>query len=208
MCNIIFIDLCGTLVNENTTFHFFEKKILPKKNLCIKLIWKLKIVQIITKLSFLLGIKWDLSKKACLFFMKGLNRNDLAVLSDEFVNELSWRKDILTKIDLLKRHGYFPVIISASLDFLVKSVSKKMHIDKYESSLLLYNNDRFSGVLYRDLQGNKKSVIMSYSFSKSIFFTDNLDDSDCIDSVNYFIAVTSRKNLNFWKRNRVFTHVV
>ncbi|ASV56071.1 hypothetical protein LJPFL01_2708 [Lelliottia jeotgali] len=208
MRKVIFLDLCGTLVKENTTFDFFNKHILPKQKLIYKLIWKFKIAQIITKSCSIMSFNFDLTKQFCLFMMKDYSLNELKQEADCYTKSLNWRYDILRKVDILRRDGYEPIVVSASLSFIVKSVCEYLKISTYYGSELAIQNGCSAGYLKLDLQGNKNDIIASVICSKSIFYTDNIDDLACKDIVNYFIAVTTTRNVAYWKDNGVRYHVV
>lgn len=208
MYKIIFLDLCGTLVKENTTFDFFNKKVLPRKSFFLRLLWRSKLIQLVTKLFSICKIKCDLTKIICLYIMRGYSEAELKYLANSYIDSLSWRSDILNKIEKIVQYGYKPVIVSASLPFLVEAVSNHLMIATYVSSTMEFKNGSFTGRLLTDLQGNKVDVLANYNAEKSIFITDNLDDVLCKSVVNYFIAVTDVENLLYWKKNKVLTYVV
>lgn len=208
MYKVVFLDLCGTLVKENTTFDFFNKVILPQKSFLLRALWKSRFVQLVTKILSVCHIKYDLTKKSCLFIMRGHTEDELRNLAKSYMSTLTWRNEILFKVEKLVQHGYKPVIVSASLPFLVEVVSNHLMIDTYICSEMEYKDEIFTGRLLTDLQGNKLDVLANKKGDKSIFITDNQDDIICKDVVNYFIAVTNAKNYLYWKENKVLTHVV
>lgn len=208
MYKVVFLDLCGTLVKENTTFDFFNKMILPEKSFLLRAVWKSKFVQLVTKILTVCHIKYDMTKKSCLFMMRGHTEGELRSLAKSYMSTLTWRRDILYKVEKLVQHGYKPVIVSASLPFLVEVVSNHLMISAYISSEMEYEDGIFTGRLLTDLQGNKLEALANKNVDKSIFITDNLDDISCKDVVNYFIAVTNAKNRAYWKENKVLIHVV
>lgn len=208
MYKVVFLDLCGTLVKENTTFDFFNKVILPQESFLLRALWKSRFVQLVTKILSVCHIKYDLTKKSCLLIMRGYTEDELRNLAKSYMSTLTWRNEILFKVEKLVQHGYKPVIVSASLPFLVEVVSNHLMIDTYISSEMEYKDGIFTGRLLTDLQGNKLDVLVNKKGDKSIFITDNQDDIICKDVVNYFIAVTNAKNYLYWRENKVLTHVV
>lgn len=208
MYKVIFLDLCGTLVKENTTYDFFNKMILPNKSFLLRALWKSKIIQVVTKMLFIFHIKYDLTKKSCLLIMRGYTEREFNCLAESYINTLTWRGEILKKFEKLVQHGYKPIIVSASLPFLVEAVSYHLKIDTHISSEIEYHDGVFTGRMLADLQGNKLNTLVSRRGAKSIFITDNLDDIICKDVVNYFIAVTNTRNYSYWKENKVLTYVV
>ncbi|OAT17922.1 hypothetical protein M979_1978 [Buttiauxella noackiae ATCC 51607] len=156
----------------------------------------------------MVSIKYDLTKIFCLYMMKGYSISELKDLSENYVKTLNWRHDVLKKVNLLVESGYTPVIVSASLSFIVESVSQHLGIAKFQCSTPELYDGMFTGHLLTDLQGRKVDIIRAENASKSLFFTDNLDDINCKPNIHYFIAISRIKNVSYWRRHKVITYVV
>ena len=120
-------DLDDTVIEINTTFQFIK--------FCL---WR------VNKLKYFLFILMEqtiifFSRARAIAFLKGIPKNVILNLSDVFLDKIDkyLNKDILTKIQTFKNNGYKLVLISASLDFLVEGIAKKLNFnDCYGSEFI------------------------------------------------------------------------
>ena len=200
MRDVLFLDLCGTLVKENTTFDFFEKFVLPKKSLFFRFLWRSRLFFLITLALRCTPFYFDFTKILCVYALKGYTRRELNNMAVSYVKELSFSPFLLSIINQYIAAGYMPVIISASLDFIVSMVCEELGVPRFYSTELLYSIDGVcEGKMHVNLQGKKSVFIKKVEFRNSIFITDNFDDANCINLVNDFFAVCStRQQVNHW----------
>lgn len=201
MRDVLFLDLCGTLVKENTTFDFFERYILPKKNIFFRFLWRSKLIFCVTFFLRLTPFCLDFTKFVCVYALQGYTRAELNDMALSYVKGLSFSPFLLSKMNQYIVAGYMPVIVSASLDFIVSIVCKELGILNFYSTELLYSTgDVCKGTMHFNLQGKKNIVIERIKCRNSIFITDNFDDANCVDLVNDFFAIcTTKEQINYWR---------
>ncbi|HEM8345814.1 TPA: haloacid dehalogenase-like hydrolase [Providencia stuartii] len=192
----IYFDVCGTLYSTNTTFHFLKFLHSKQKNylrLTLCLILMSPIGKILNKLK-ILSIRKIMIKS-----LKGLDKISTHKIAEIYVNDILPKYEINNIIRLFNKFIFDKdnkvILISASIDPVIKAIADKYHIT-YHSSILEVNNDKFSGRLSLDLKGNKKPFFDKKS--NSIFYSDNLDDLLCHENVTEYYFI-NRKNTDIYK---------
>jgi len=195
---IFYFDVCGTLFSVNTTFHFLFY-LFKKENKYFKLFYCYFLTSIFGKILNKLGV---ISIRALLLKMiKGVDPESINKIAKLYVSEELSKFEIKKTMDIFKKLNEDKdariILISASIEPIIKALSDNYNVEYYCSKLEI-DNSKFTGKLCLDLKGNKSDFIIKNNISENIFYTDNIDDIPCGKFVNrlYFI---NRKNINLDK---------
>ncbi len=190
--DIIFIDLCGTLVKENTTFDFLKKNnyINTKSSIYI-------FLRILYKLT-----KIDILRKYIIYRLKGVNKDILIEQAKKYSNNCQYNQEVLDIITLLSKDDTLKILCTASLDFIAQSFSEKIDADNCYSTTLSYNDKVCNGFITDDLLDRKSSVILknhNTTKKKAIMISDNFGDFELKKYDIDFIAISySEKACQKW----------
>ncbi|MGL4990793.1 MAG: HAD family hydrolase [Sarcina sp.] len=207
MDKILVVDLCNTIYDSNTTLDFFNYvfsndiyyKNLRKKN-------KKFSFKVINKISNKL-LRYDMSRALITKILKDKTKDEIDMLALDFTDNFLKDKKIEKVHNLIesyKEKGYKVVIISASYDFIVKAVAKRLNIDSYIASEAELFNDKYTGKVKRDIL-HKKLEIFSDKYSSCneiIMITDNETDYNFVKSTNKSYIVINNHNKDFWKQRK------
>jgi phosphoserine phosphatase len=205
MTKVLFVDLCHTLVPENTTTGFIEFLLGDIKSSHIISFKSSFTMRLLSKALFVL-FKYDLIRTIYLYKLKGLTKEEIYSAAESYVSTLNFNRVILAEIEGYKKRGYKVLLLSASIDPVVSSVCSHLNISTYESSKLSYNEQVSTGGLARDLLDAKLGCLVEYAGSnkKIAFITDNHGDYSCINHVDDFIAVIPCGfSASFWNNKSV-----
>lgn len=203
---IVTIDVCDTLVKGNTTFHFLDVIFKDdKKYIFFKRIKKNYLVRFILKILF--ELKFDVNRRIAIKFLAGYARDDLLDKADVVVREnFNFNKDVLSVIEYCKDNNIPVYLVSASLDFIVESISKFLDVNWYASTLE-YPEGICNGRISQDLLFSKAKVIQGVENKPScdslIFISDNVEDLKILSDLNYGFGYYSKKNSRLFKRNKI-----
>lgn len=179
---MLIVDLCGTVVRENTTHRFLLYRSLP--------------------LTTRLGARLLLSRPCAIFsnrvfafdrrlrmiaLLSGLSRSQLAVWSKEYARQAlqrSAREQVLHEIDSAKQNGHPVVLASGSLDFIVESFALELGVDSWVATELEYEaNGICTGKIKTDAVGRKLALLQRRGIDVSSIqrvITDNREDTDLL----------------------------
>ncbi|MDE9444683.1 hypothetical protein KKJ04_03385 [Xenorhabdus bovienii] len=201
----IILDVCGTLYHSNTTFDFIDY-FLDKKNKCIikrKLLkfWIFKFFFIVLGKLF----KNDIYRRLYIRLLKDFPQNELTKEAKIFTKEILETKKILqihNIIDDIKKDDI--IICSASLDIVIKEISSILNIKNYFATNLIFEGGYCLGEIRHDLLGRKDKL-----FNKvDLVITDNKSDLLLIKKSSKYIIVSEKKNLYFWKKNKITVDII
>ncbi|MBB1279842.1 haloacid dehalogenase-like hydrolase [Pseudoalteromonas sp. SR41-1] len=183
MNRTIIFDVCGTLFFSNTTFDFVKYYHMHKKN-------KLKsffIKRLTGNLGKVMHRFLNISiRKLIISTLKGELVSDVEYLAAEFVrSNLENKKieSIFNEFTQLKKNNNV-VLVSASIEPVIKSIAELYGV-YFQCSELEIKNEKYTGIISKDLKGNKHL----YIDSASAFYSDNLDDLACSFMVENFYFI-------------------
>lgn len=205
---VVIFDVCNTLYNSNTTFEFInfalEKK-RPGKKTAFDLLTK--------KFSFffigwtLLGkaTKQDIIRTKALGLLKGINRQELYELAEEFYHSYLSHKQMDDTIQMLKEAiGEHEVwLFSNSIEPVIYAIAKNLNCH-YEATELEYNNNNvFTGRIKRDLSGKKNEAFVN-RFGKEatikMMCSDNKSDLEILKLAKKPVVIIYKaSDRAFWK---------
>lgn len=191
MKNNIYFDVCGTLFNVNTTFHFIHWYHIRKNNK-IKALYCRFLLSVFGK-ALNRFFKMSLRKS---FFatVKGESRSVLYTLADEYIDVLLHHHKIKGIFEIFERlvtnESDNVILISASIDPIINMLSERFGLECH-SSQLAYEQDKFIGEFYYDLKGDKQKIVKDKD-NNYAFYSDNLDDLPCAHFVDDYVYVVKK----------------
>ena len=198
---LVFFDVCDTLYDENTTFGFLEYYFpIGRKALLLK-IRKLYIVKAFNYL-FVKLFGYDFVRLMGISMLKNESKKDLEIYAKQYViDRLEYKKnkEIHTLLDRYKEEKREIVLLSGSLDFIIKAIADELQIDHYYASALHYINSVSAGKIDIDLLG-RKSFIVEKNFygQRYIVVTDNLSDLNIVKGSQKSYILSKEKNISMW----------
>jgi len=185
-------DVCGTLYSVNTTFAFIIFYHKHNGNYTYWLYSKIMT----SKLGKLLAMIFRFSsRKKLLNTLKGVSKTDLYLVSEFFYDEVLLKNQNLKIFSMFEKFDN-KILLSASIDPVIKVIASRLNCNYY-SSRLKYDNTECIGVLDFDLKGNKASCIKTNIIN---VVTDNLDDTDIIKlAQESFLVAPSIKRMKKWQ---------
>lgn len=205
MRKTLYLDVCGTLFDSNTTFDFFDFHFKGPKKYLVRFLRNFILCKALNKL-FLTFFHIDLIRMVAIYLLRGERKSDLRIKAKEFIYSLKKNQSIFDFIE----DNYSDVdevfLLSASLDFIVEEVCLFFNYSGFFSTTLLYDSNEIClGRMCNDLLLSKSSIIKEHSDSSyKIFISDNFSDVTAAKYVNEFVPVVSKKHrhaLDFWNKN-------
>ncbi len=190
---ILYLDLCGTIVKENTTFDFLYKFGYINKNsvryILLRLLYKI--------------IRVDLIRKHAINSIAGVGYDILIKQSREYISMCSINSQVMTLINEYRRNGYEIIIVSASLDFIVSGFAEMLNVDQYHGTELEYIDKICTGIIVNDLLDAKEKVVRVPSCKDHyVMISDNFGDMNVMRGMSESIPVVyNYKQKKFWLEN-------
>lgn len=174
-------DVCGTIYDENTTFAFLDsyfsdnKKYKYFRKLSKSFIWKL------INYPFYRFLHKDVTRIIALRFLKDELLIDVDRAAQEFVLVYlpsKIKKDIVSLYHHYRDQGYTMVLMSGSLDVLIRHVSMVFLADTSFATELKYEGSVYTGKVSKDQLFNKSEVLqVAYpNLDYLIVISDNKTD--------------------------------
>lgn len=186
-------DVCGTLYASNTTFDFIVEYHKFHRNR-LRFFW----TQVLLSLPFkiLNRMKLVSIRQNIIYSLKGESRHELFTFSQFFVERHLEDKRNPETMQLLLNDPLNSILMSASIDPVIKAISNQLNVKAY-SSVLEYNNEGIcTGKLDVDLKGIKSNQLAQSDLE--LVATDNMSDIDLIKNSKLSYIITNRKNKNDW----------
>ncbi|MEM7364090.1 MAG: HAD-IB family phosphatase [Pseudomonadota bacterium] len=205
--NTLLVDVCDTLFRSNTTFDFmaWHDRDDPTTTQLLRSrhhIWH--------RLHYRLTGEDRIRTRV----IARLADADAAILQEQgrqFVQTIEKINETWKLIRTYQNDGYRVVLLSSSLDCVVRAVAEQLDAD-WHASELGFRDGRCTGVLVRDLLHDKHSVITDhYATDNTVMLTDNRTDLACAGLVGQFIAVRARSDeraRKFWQRHGIRQQLV
>jgi phosphoserine phosphatase len=190
------VDLCGTLISENTTRGFIRWiSAKGERRFC-------------AKLGLSRGVSWidsragsDIGRRLQVFSTKGLSRELLYVEGAKYVRErlrTHANPRVLAAIHEAQAQGACVYLATASLDPIAYAVRVELGLTDVVCSHLLYNHDGIcAGKLVVDTLGRKWSFLsplVAADDGELVVYTDNPEDEDLMAKAArvYFLGDTGK----------------
>ncbi|MBR9879747.1 MAG: haloacid dehalogenase-like hydrolase [Gammaproteobacteria bacterium] len=205
MLKVRVFDLCGTLINENTTFKFVRYCLLKEKKWIRLIIFYLAtsvLGKTVNRFGSLFKIIGD--REIILLLLKGFSLGKLSSHSKDYVEKAIESNSNDLVMDFYNAHigdfGVTHVIASASIDIVVKEFSNRLHADSYIASKLEFVAGKCTGKLVEkyDTKGKKQDFLHFKSYYQLV--TDNYDDIEASKRAQEFYVVCDSGSKDNWLR--------
>lgn len=193
---LVLVDLCGTLLRENTTLGFVSHA-CPRG--ARSLLCRLAGVRPVARLSTVTG--YDLSRRLLLLALRGRTRSDLHQAAAGYTAKALARLvncKVLVEIKRAQSQSCKVLLATASIEPVACEVSRALDLDGFVSSSLAYRGGVCTGRLEEDLLGNKwQALVRDHGLRETdevSLYTDNDDDLDLFARVKkvYFVGSFER----------------
>ena len=189
---MVIFDLCGTLYSVNTTFAFVQY---------IKPVYSFVIfsppIRLVNKIVYKL-FKFELIRYLALKGLRGYSEKELISLSEKFFDDVLIGKELAEVTQLLNVYKERAIIVSASIDPIVRVVSDRLGACGYLASQLSYEGGVATGALSLDMLGNKVAHVPD---EIEFVVTDNRSDLGLVLISNKAVIISNKNNLFFWNEN-------
>ncbi len=208
-CCIAVFDVCGTLYRSNTTFDFLEFYWKERKHRVFLLFFRLSRTMIGRIFWLILSNLYDreLFRRLAVRTLRGQIPSDVDDAARKFVKTVLPSKrisEVFILMDIYRRDGAEIVLLSASLDPVVKAIASELNIRRYFCSLLEEKDRQYSGNYYEDIRGCKKEIFLNEigECVEFVFVTDNKEDLPLLEYSTLPYIVVRKKYKKFWKINQ------
>ena len=208
MKNIVVFDICGTLYQSNTTYDFllyYFKSIKSKKLKSFRRNFSIPF-KVIFKLMILLKVDYYIRQRL-IKYIKGEPVDLVEKVATKFVREILVNRKIAFTQNLIKENiidtEIEVILISASIEPVVKAIANELGVENYFSTLLDTENDVFTGRIKKEMQGNKLPMfekIKNNDTAYLTFHTDNKEDLPLALKADEVFILSSNKNMGFWRK--------
>lgn len=208
MRNIILFDICGTLYKSNTTYDFllyYFKTTNSKKLKSFKCNFTIPF-RVFYKFLNILNADYFIRQKL-IKYIEAEPIETVQKIAKKFVEEILINQQIAFTHNQynksLNTEGNKVILISASIDPIVAAIANELKTDDYFSTLLETKNDKFTGNIKEEMQGNKLEMfenIYNKDVSKITFYTDNKEDLPLALKADKVFILSSKNNKGFWTK--------
>ncbi len=197
----LYVDLCFTIVKENTTFKFI-KYVIQKEGMTIqKILYALYMSKFFSVWQSIVKPTKYTRSKLLLKLLTGVKRDVIEDHAHEYAkNALSYnsRENVINKIKDAQECGVHVTILSASIDPVVKAFANILSTD-YICSTLAYKNKLVTGTLKFDMTGQKSRYVSTALHTTMI--TDNFEDIEMQNTIDeFYIVLKQRSHKKIWDR--------
>lgn len=198
---VYLFDICGTLYKSNTTYDFIGYYL--KKHNRIKYLYYKSLFSLPAKIFFkilnLLG-KNEGVRKFIVGFIAGADKRELDAASADFIKDFLSQKKIDVTHEMLKsktENNERVVLVSASVDPVVKAIAQHLGVAEYCSTILEYDEGTATGRILFDLEKSKLKYLLDNQIvsenQNMAVFTDSFADLD-IALVSYECTIICSAN--------------
>jgi HAD superfamily phosphoserine phosphatase-like hydrolase len=211
MKKIAIFDLDFTLINMNSTYEFikyffYTSRSSLKKRFFVMMYFILDAV----------GFPWQYFLKKRTWFialLKDVPEDDLKKAARSFIQarvRQTLNHEVFSRFQSLRSEGYYCVILSSSLGFVVEAFAEAFSFDGHiASTVAMSANGICLGHLAHDLTGIKEESLSRLEdrlgpidFDQSYFFTDNQEDIGLAKKIgNSFGVVSEAIRKKYWLGN-------
>ena len=203
MKKIMYLDVCGTLFDSNTTFDFLDFYLTGFNKYMVRFLRKFFFFKVLNKISLSI-FNFDFVRCLAVYFLKGVPKSELNFEARRFIAGLNEIQEVFNYIDKNYRDIEQVFLLSASLDFIVEEVCLYYDFSGSFSSSLTYDDNMIcKGTISNDLLFSKSTILEKHLINcYKIFITDNYSDASSAEYVDEFypvLRVGDKKAMSFWK---------
>ena len=214
--NYFLIDICGTYVNDNTTFGLIKKHYAKTtiRGIFVRMfLYKYSPLKILV--FFLEKISGnEILKRILIYSIRGVEVSSLEKTANKYAKELISKKyhfdDRVRKYIEKYKKISFPIFASASIEPIVRAIAFQERIPYVSTQLEIVNN-KYTGKISNDIKGLKAYEIykkFNIDINKNDYFliTDNKSDLNLVRDSLLTIFILRKKitfNISFLDRKRI-----
>ena len=176
MTQLLVVDLCGTVVHENTT-HGFLRFLEARENE-----WQRRLLLCRPALALGHWIPAFHHRDRLIACLRGLPRMELERQARRYAQaslERNGRDELIAR---LRQVGQDVVLASASLDVIVSAFAESLGVTQWVATDLEYDADGIClGMIRRDATGRKRQLVehlLNRTLADHVVITDNPEDVD------------------------------
>lgn len=207
--DLVIFDVCNTLYDSNTTFDFIRfvlQRRYPRRLAAFRLLsYKYS--------PFFIGwlvagklVRKDLVRQRAVGLLKGLHRNELLQLADDFYNTCLLPKrigEVLQMLGAAQEHAEV-WLFSNSVEPVIRTIAEKLGV-RYEATELEYDAQGiFTGRISRDMTGRKKDVFLRRfgpDAAIRLMCSDNRSDHAILQlAQERYVVVYHPSDKQFWQQ--------
>lgn len=202
---LIVCDVCDTLFKSNTTFDFLKYLAAHERG------FRFFLLEVISNKRFLLFyllaiagkmMRFDIIRLLSLRLLQGLEYSFLEKKANEFYDQFLLLKKNEIIFDLLNNEKGQLILVSSSLDVIIKVIAEKNKF-KWVSSQMEVLNGIATGKLKNDLTGKKQTVatqiMKEMGIQKLMVITDNRTDKRLVELADErYIVIRSVEEKKYW----------
>tara|TARA_B110001469_G_C9511984_1_gene255125 strand:- start:87 stop:740 length:654 start_codon:yes stop_codon:yes gene_type:complete len=206
---IAVFDVCGTLYRSNTTFEFLDFYFLDNTRYKLFRIFSKSYIGKLLNYPFFKFFKFDILRFIAISFLKGESTSDVKSATHTFVTEILARKiqpEIQKLYNKYQRDGYYIILMSGSLDFIISTITDEWQANDSYSTVLQIKDNKFTGRVSFDQLFNKCKVLdENYeNIDELIVVSDNASDLSLLEKADVGFAVCNKeKHKAFWQRKNL-----
>ena len=196
----LYVDLCFTIVKENTTYSFIKRVIQHSGTIPQKILYIFYMSKFFSAWQMLMRPKNYNRTVLLIKLISGFKKKELEKLAHSYAEHalsFNGRQEIINMITDAKNRNENITILSASIDPVVKAFAHILTID-YRCSTLRYDNEVSTGELKFDMTGLKSSYVATSKHTTMV--TDNFEDIEMQEKINdFYIVLNHPSHKKFWK---------
>ena len=196
-------DVCDTLFNSNTTFDFlsyyFKQYGYLSKFFKLKLITaKYSPVHLLLKVLSKIYNR-DYYKITGVYLLKNHSCKEVEIGASKFIKEILLDKRIESTFKLLEENLESSILLSSSIEPVIKMIAKKLQIKKYFATTIGTSNGSYTGHIIQEIRGIKEIMVKEELNSKCTVITDNKSDYNLLSYASKRIIVISNSHeKDYW----------
>ena len=196
----LYVDLCFTIVKENTTYSFIKHVIKHSGTIPQKILYNFYMSKFFSAWQVTLRPKAYNRTMLLIRLISGFKKDELEEHARKYAKcalSFNGRAEVIDMINDAKNRNENITILSASIDPVVKAFAHILAID-YRCSTLEYDNGVATGELKFNMTGLKSSYVTS--FKHTIMVTDNFEDIEMQGKINdFYIVLNHPSHKKYWK---------
>ena len=184
------IDVCGTLIRENTTRGFLEALASSgHRPFAIRMALSRPVSWWGSRTGF------DLGRRLLVLALRGLPRTRLDAAARDYVSDRLRRhanQRLIAELAALRRGGHTIVLATATVDPVSRAIAAALAADHLVTTELAYDSSgRCTGALARDVTGRKWAEVMAWLAGREpesiVVHTDNSEDVDLMQRADQVV---------------------
>lgn len=193
---ILFLDVCGTITPENTTYGFFNSIQIKAP----------RLIALINKFTWNV-FKFDISRRYLILKLNGIDYTSLRGMASKYINNIKYNQEVMDVVGAYKNNGFEVILLTATLDFIADEIASKFNFDGVISSKLKYKSEFCCGNIEKDILDSKLKEVSCLMENEEIItamISDNYGDIELMRLCDDSLGISyNRKASYFWCKNKI-----